>query len=141
MELVAISTCFFGTLPPKPSSRTATTFREEDLARSHTEELRYLVPSDGRYAVVVDHDSGGTPDWLQVTVWGVDSIDYYTESGSIGNPGESANPGMLAVGAAHLERRSRIIEPLQQPRTQRPDGRVKPDIVGADCGATALVPL
>ena len=103
------------------------------------EELRYLVPSDGRYAVVVAHDSGGTPDWLQVTVWGVDSIEYYTESGSIGNPGESANPGMLAVGASPWYN-SRIIEPFSS-RGPTPDGRVKPDIVGADCGATALLPL
>ena len=104
-----------------------------------SEELRYLVPSDGRYAVGVVHDSGGTPDWLQVTVWGVDSIEYYTESGSIGNPGESANPGMLAVGASPWHN-SRIIEPFSS-RGPTPDGRVKPDIVGADCGATALVPL
>ena len=103
------------------------------------EELSYQVPSGGRYAVVVDHDSGGTPDWLQVTVWGVDSIDYYTESGSIGNPGESANPGMLAVGAAHWND-VRAIEPYSS-RGPTPDGRVKPDIVGADCGATALSPL
>ena len=103
------------------------------------EELRYQVPSGGRYAVGVVHDSGGTPDWLQVTVWGVDSIEYYTESGSIGNPGESANPGMLAVGASPWYN-SRSIEPFSS-RGPTPDGRVKPDIVGADCGATALVPL
>ena len=103
------------------------------------EELRYQVPSGGRYAVGVAHGSGGTPDWLQVTVWGVDSIEYYTESGSIGNPGESANPGMLAVGASPWYN-SRIIAPFSS-RGPTPDGRVKPDIVGADCGATALLPL
>ena len=103
------------------------------------EELRYQVPRDGRYAVVVSHDSGGTPDWLQVTVWGVDSIEYYTESGSIGNPGESANPGMLAAGAAHWNN-LRTIEPYSS-RGPTPDRRVKPDIVGADCGATELLPL
>ena len=103
------------------------------------EGLRYLVPSDGRYAVVVAHDSGGTPDWLQVTVWGVGSIEYYTESGSIGNPGESANPGMLAAGAAYWDN-LRTIEPYSS-RGPTPDRRVKPDIVGADCGATELLPL
>ena len=103
------------------------------------EELRYQVPSDGRYAVVVAHDSGGTPDWLQVTVWGVGSIEYYTESGSIGNPGESANPGMLAAGAAYWNN-LRTIEPYSS-RGPTPDRRVKPDIVGADCGATELLPL
>ena len=104
-----------------------------------SEELRYLVPSDGRYAVVVAHDSGGTPDWLQVTVRGVGSIGYYTESGSIGNPGESANPGMLAAGAAYWNN-LRTIEPYSS-RGPTPDRRVKPDIVGADCGATELLPL
>ena len=104
-----------------------------------SEELRYLVPSDGRYAVVVAHDSGGTPDWLQVTVRGVGSIEYYTESGSIGNPGESANPGMLAAGAAYWNN-LRTIEPYSS-RGPTPDRRVKPDIVGADCGATELLPL
>ena len=104
-----------------------------------SEELRYQVPRDGRYAVVVAHDSGSTPDWLQVTVGGVGSIQHYTGNGSIGNPGESANPGMLAVGAAHWND-VRAIEPYSS-RGPTPDGRVKPDIVGADCGATALSPL
>ena len=104
-----------------------------------SEKLRYQVPRDGRYAVVVAHDSGSTPDWLQVTVWGVGSIQHYTGNGSIGNPGESANPGMLAVGAAHWND-VRAIEPYSS-RGPTPDGRVKPDIVGADCGATALSPL
>ena len=103
------------------------------------EELRYQAPSGGRYAVGVAHDSGGTPNWLQVTVWGVDSIGYYTESGSIGNPGESANTGMLAAGAAYWND-LRTIEPYSS-RGPTPDRRVKPDIVGADCGATALLPL
>ena len=104
-----------------------------------SEELRYQVPRDGWYAVLVVHDSGSTPDWLQVTVGGVGSIQHYTGNGSIGNPGESANPGMLAVGAAHWND-VRAIEPYSS-RGPTPDGRVKPDIVGADCGATALRPL
>ena len=67
------------------------------------EWLSYRVPRDGLYAVVVGHESGGIPGWIQVTAWGVDSIKYYTGTGSIGNPAESANPGMLAVGAGPLE--------------------------------------
>ena len=46
---------------------------------------------------------------------------------------ESANPGMLAVGAAHTGTTFAHHRALQQPRPT-PDGRVKPDIVGADCG-------
>ena len=99
------------------------------------------VLRSGRYGVVVEHANGGVPDWIQLMVWGVPSIERYTKNGSIGNPAESANPGMLAVGAAHWDD-VRAIEPYSS-RGPTPDGRVKPkpDIVGADCGATALRPL
>ena len=104
------------------------------------ESLSYLVPNDGRYAVVVAQRGGSTPGWIQLIVGGdVGSIEYYTGNGSIRNPAESANPGMLAVGAAHWSN-VRTIEPYSS-RGPTPDGRVKPDIVGADCGATALRPL
>ena len=101
--------------------------------------MRYEVPSDGDYYLAIWHDSGPVPDWIQLTVWGVGSIEHYTENGSISNPAESANPGMLAVGAA----------PWYDPHTiewyssrgPTPAGRVKPDIVGATCGETALRPL
>ena len=72
-------------------------------------------------------------------VWQVDPIQHYTKNGSIGNPAESANPGMLAVGAAHWNN-VHAIEPYSS-RGPTPDDRVKPDIVGADCGATALALL
>ena len=103
------------------------------------ESLSYLVPNDGRYAVVVAPEGGSTPEWIQLTAWGVDSIEHHTESGSIANPAESSNAGMLAVGAAHWSNVGSI-EPYSS-RGPTPDGRVKPDIVGADCGATALLSL
>ena len=104
-----------------------------------SESLSYLVPNDGRYAVVVVHEGGSTPEWIQLTAWGVGSIEHYTGTGSIANPAESSNPGMLAVGAAHWNSVGSI-DPYSS-RGPTPDGRVKPDIVGADCGATALRPL
>ena len=103
------------------------------------ESLSYLVPNDGRYAVVVAHDGGSTPSWIQLTAWGLGSIEHYTGTGSIANPAESSNPGMLAVGAAPWYDVN-TIEPYSS-RGPTPDGRVKPDIVGADCGATALLSL
>ena len=95
--------------------------------------------SDDQYALAVVHHSGSAPDWLQLTVWGANSIEHYSERGSITNPAESANPGMLAVGAAPWYD-VHTIEPYSS-RGPSPDGRVKPDIVGADCGETALRPL
>ena len=89
--------------------------------------------------IMVIHHSGQAPDWIQITVWGQGSIQHHTRNGSIGNPAESANTGMLAVGAAHWND-VRAIEPYSG-RGPTPDGRFKPDIVGADCGETALSPL
>ena len=99
------------------------------------------VLRSGEYGVIVEHASGGVPDWIQLMVWRVPSIQHYTGNGSIGNPSESANLGMLAVGAAHWDD-VRAIEPYSS-RGPTPDSRrrVKPDIVGAACGATALRPL
>ena len=90
--------------------------------------------------LVVQQISGSQPDWVQLQdLRGIFEFEHYTKSGSIGNPAESANPGMLAVGAAHWND-VRAIKPNSS-RGPTPDGRVKPDIVGADCGATALSPL
>ena len=104
------------------------------------EYLSYVAPSDGVYAVAVERVSGDEPAWIQL-IFGrdVSSIEHYTKHGSIRNPAESANPGMLAVGAAPWYD-VHTIEPFSS-RGPTPDGRIKPDIVGADCGETALRPL
>ncbi len=105
------------------------------------ERFSYRFASDSNdYGLVVSHHGGDAPAWIQVMVWGT-YIEHYTRNGSIGNPGESANLGMLAVGAAHWND-VHTIEPYSS-RGPTPDGRVnpKPDIVGADCGVTARSPL
>ena len=79
------------------------------------------------------------PEWIQITAWGIDYIEPHTEHSGIATPAESRNAGMLAVGAAHWNSVDSI-EPYSS-RGPTPDGRVKPDIVGADCGATSLRPL
>ena len=105
------------------------------------EWMVYTVPSGsgGNYAIFVVHESGSVPDWIQLSVSGdVGSIQHYTENGSITNPGESANPGMLAVGAAHYYDTNTIAN--YSSRGPTPDGRKKPDIVGAACGESATYP-
>ena len=101
--------------------------------------MEYEVPRDGVYYLAISHFSGPAPGWIQMVGWGTGTLQYHTESGSITNPSESANPGLLAVGAAPWYD-LHTIEPYSS-RGPTPDGRVKPDIVGADCGATALLPL
>ena len=105
------------------------------------EAISYQFAFDSNdYGLVVIHHGGDAPAWVQVVVWGT-SIEHYTRNGSIGNPAESANAGMLAVGAAHWND-VHTIEPYSS-RGPTPDGRVrvKPDLVGADCGVTARSPL
>ena len=103
------------------------------------EAFSYQFPFDSNdYGLLVSHFGGDAPAWAQVVVWGT-YIEHYTRNGSIGNPAESANPGMLAVGAAHWND-VHTIEPYSS-RGPTPDERVKPDIVGADCGVTARSPL
>ena len=114
-------------------------FQQGDVGDIPYERLSYTAPRDDDYGVFVYHESGTVPDWLQVTVWGTESIQHYTENGSITSPAESANSGMLAVGAAPWHDTTTIQS--YSSRGPTPDGRVKPDITGADCGATALFPL
>lgn len=70
------------------------------------------------------------PDWIQLVVLTSQRpFESYTV-GSIGNPAESANPGLLAVGATHWRSPSAIEDYSSLGPT--PDGRIKPDVVGVD---------
>ena len=95
------------------------------------EWLSYTPTTGGTYGIQVRHFGGTAPRWVQLQSWSRNFIRHYTRSGSIGNPAESANPGMLAVGAAHYWDTNTIDE--YSSRGPAPDGRTKPDITGADC--------
>ena len=104
------------------------------------EGFGFRAPFDSEdFGIAVRHYGGSVPGWIQLVVWGAGEIDHYTENGSIGNPAESANRGMLAVGATHYWDTHTIA--AYSSRGPTPDGRFKPDIVGVDCGATALRPI
>ena len=104
------------------------------------EWLVFLVPEDGQYSLTVARRGGSVPDWIQLVVpLGPDSIEHSTGRGSINSPGESSNPGMLTVGAAPWYDVTTIED--YSSRGPTPDGRIKPDLVGATCGESALKPL
>ena len=96
------------------------------------ESIRYII-LPGFYCLGVSQ-AGDTaaPSWLQLQVR-LGGFEY-TTLGSIVNPAESANTGMLAVGAAPHSNTRRIEFFSSQGPT--PDGRIKPDLVGADRGNT-----
>ncbi len=86
------------------------------------------------FNVMVAHNSGREPDWIQLLGWGWAGLLINTRDAGIANPAESANPGMLAVGAASWQS---ILIGSYSSRGPTPDGRIKPDLVGADCGETS----
>ena len=98
------------------------------------EFLSYTPSADGTYSLTVGYilfDSDeADPEWIQLQAWGGPHLEYHTLDGSIGNPSESANSGMLAVGAAAWDDTSAIRS--YSSRGPTPDDRIKPDIVGAD---------
>ena len=100
------------------------------------ERISFELDGDSNaFGIVVNHYSGGIPDWIQLMVRDVAEIEHHTGSGSISSPGESHNPGLLAVGAAHYYDTDTIAS--YSSRGPTPDGRVKPDIVGTACGEGA----
>ena len=100
---------------------------------------RELFAGEGIDAVFIAHLGGEEPDWVQLVSWEPSGLGGLptdiSSSGSITNPAESANPGMLTVGAAPWDDVDSIED--FSSRGPTPDGRIKPDLVGADCGETA----
>ena len=96
----------------------------------------YQPANTNDYGIIVSHPSGEVPDWVQISGWLVYPLVPHTLRGSITNPAESANPGLLAVGASPWYDVN-TIESFSS-RGPAPDGRLKPEIVGVDCGETAL---
>ena len=115
------------------------------------EYLQYEGASD--HCIVVRRSDAGPaadPEWIQLFLVAGGRLDHTTGWGSINNPAESANPGLLAAGAANwstdLElrpaeglvaaNRGGLIEYFSS-RGPTPDGRLKPDIVGVDRGRSS----
>ena len=101
------------------------------------EVLQYEIPSGehGTYEVAIYvFDCDDPPEWVQFTAWTSASLEFTSSSHHVGNPEESANAGMLAVGAAPASNVSSLSS--YSSRGPTVDGRIKPEIVGVDCGVT-----
>ena len=106
---------------------------------SQLDPVVFLDDGEGVDLVLIAHLSGEYPDWVQLVTWGgIGLPSDVSGPGSITNPAESANPGMLTVGAAHWSNVSSIES--YSSRGPTPDGRIKPDLVGAACGQSAADP-
>ena len=94
------------------------------------------VSSGAIFDIMIANRGDSEPGWIQLLAWRGEGLTFNTpDGGSITNPAESANPGMLTVGAAPWSNVN-AIESFSS-RGPTPDGRTKPDVVAADCGETA----
>jgi hypothetical protein len=98
------------------------------------EVLQFTPPADGAYYFGVGLVGGSKPDWMQVQLFSQNPLYFASVGHAITNPAESANSGLLAVGAANWQTPDTIEDFSSEGPT--PDGRVKPDIVGADAADT-----
>ena len=101
--------------------------RPEDIP---FESVVFTVAQTSDYCIAVRHYSGDLPTWMQLQAVAGQFLKHHTVNGSIGNPAESANAGLLAVGATGVDNLD-VIRPFSS-RGPTPDGRIKPDVVGAD---------
>ena len=85
--------------------------------------------NEGTYCLKIELTEGDAPDWIQLQSFYGEELEHHTFHGSIGSPAESANPGLLSVGTASLEDPNVIWE--LSSRGPAPDGRMKPELVGA----------
>jgi hypothetical protein len=104
------------------------------------ELIDFTAPSAGTYEIAVRHRAGPVAPALHLTVLTAadTALTYRTTAGSLTEPADSRNPGLLAVGAVNY-RSPTSIEPYS---SQGPtlDGRTKPDLVAADCAPTTIEP-
>ena len=110
---------------------SSTGFQAGDPEHVPFEVLRYVPPDTGNY--ILEISNGNIPNLGRFQLqdfFGASYIQSKTLYGSIGNPADSANLGLLAAGAAPWGINSEI-EPFSS-RGPTPDGRTKPDLVGAD---------
>jgi hypothetical protein len=98
------------------------------------EFLRYTPTFTGKLYIQVRLASGSAPAWVQVQEFSGRPLQFASPSGSISNPGESSNKGMLAVGATAWSDPTQIEAFSSQGPTR--DNRIKPDVTGIDFADT-----
>ena len=101
------------------------------------EQVVFTAEEKGIYCLEVAKFDGADPDWIQVQAFSSQELEMFTPGYSMGNPAESRNPALLAVGAAPWNNHTEIESFSSMGPTT--DGRIKPDIVGADFAYSGII--
>ena len=101
------------------------------------EIIEYTAASAGRYDIAIRRVSGASTPRMQLLVGSSEDVKltYQVAAGTLPTPADGTNPGMLAVGAVNVDHPTGIEQYSSRGPTL--DGRVKPDLVAADCAPTA----
>ena len=109
------------------------------VARSDNYQFRFPIPREiflfeaevkGLYCLEISKFYGADPAWMQLQAFTSQRISYRVDGYGITDPATSANPAVLAVGAADWTDTTEI-EPYSS-KGPTLDGRIKPDIVAVD---------
>jgi subtilisin family serine protease len=102
------------------------------------EWIEYTAPASGTYDIAVRTFSGTPTTRMQLLVVSQREIGllYQVAAGTLPAPADSANPGMVTVGAVNVASPG-TIEPYSS-RGPTLDGRIKPDLVAIDCAPTTV---
>jgi hypothetical protein len=103
------------------------------------ESVGFTPATSGLYRIVIQRAGGSAASKLQLLVLtSQDSpLQHRSEAGTLPSPADSANPGMISVGAVSFDAPD-VIETYSS-RGPTTDDRIKPDLVAADCTTTSLV--
>ncbi len=92
----------------------------------------------GTYGLVIEkNDCATLPAWIQLIAW-ESNLVHHSANHHMGNPEESRNRGMMAVGATHYYNTNAIASYSSRGPTM--DGRIKPEITGVACGRSSVYP-
>ena len=91
------------------------------------------------FLAITKHTCANDPAWIQMLTYDTSVLEYSSSGHHMGNPEESRNAGMLAVGATHYWDTNTIAS--YSSRGPTIDGRTKPELTGVACGqSTAYDP-
>ena len=105
------------------------------------EALEFTAPAAANYDIVVKRIAGPPTTWIQMLAYAgpFANLRYQVAAGTLPSPADSANPGMVSVGAVNVASPD-TVEPYSS-RGPTVDGRMRPDLVAVDCSPTTIEPV
>lgn len=126
--------------PAGGTTAVAQSIDDQAGAGNPVEHLSFTAPTAGVYEIAIAKLAGSAASRIQLLVGGAsNSLTYRVSEGTLPSPADSANPGMVTVGAVNVAS-PETIEPYSS-RGPTTDGRTKPDLVAVDCAATTTIAL